>query len=907
MAILSKYKLEKYEFGTHIQKKQQLYGLSGKMIYEGGWTSGRTDAIIIVEMNEMIPEREARFYLEVNDHRNIIRTYGYVENTLNLTIFIQEFAELADLAGVLMDNQIPISQTILVEMFLQIADAMSYIASNKIVHCDLGCRNVLVFRLDSFEAKNNLVKITDFGLARWIEQPPPNEKELKIPIRFCAPEILRNNHHSNYSEKSDVYSMGVLMWEALSNSEIPYSSIAEDDDVIQKKLNNEKLKKPTDCDHQLWVLMNKCWHEDPEQRPTFDEINNKLSYMEVSKVQHQQTSDGSYKTRIKYDYKLNVHVQIKGSSNRQLPAIHQAEWKTDETSSIVLIEKTEELSESEKLLYTTYNKHDHIVYTYGFVENNRGSIMILQEKAPHGNLRELLDSSQFNPSPQVLIEIFSQILNAMIHITDQELVHGDLRCENVLVFKMDSSEPKRNLVKLTNFSLAHENDPALVDDRRLTISVRYCAPEIIRSAGRSNYSDMSDVYSMGVLMWQACSNGKLPYESSTKTSEVRQRKLNGEILPKPFMCDKQIWDIMKDCWLNEPNIRFNFKEMKRRFSNINHDMMCPIDHPVSTRRVREHLIQYYAPEICRFDNQSKYTEFSDVYSMGILMWHACLNGTIPIKRRTTNGDIQQKPKDCNDQLWSVIEMCYCDEPTIRLRFREANTQLLKISFDETRPIFTNDDDDDDDTISKTPKKLTSSEIRIHFTRCKYCGERCLGSQLTEHKQTCSSRTRPIFIAHCDYCGQQCLSDEKLAHEQSCPMKIPATVHQSPKLVRSKDNNNDAGRNRRRENKTHDRPIRINQETVASNPQQFVRLTQCRYCHREYPSADIRKHGQSCPLKPPRINPPDPLPVNATCRYCYGQLPQNAIQAHENTCRPSPPTRSLMDRLCLWISCCCGDN
>ncbi|CAF0845332.1 unnamed protein product [Rotaria sordida] len=1060
MAILSKYKLEKYEFGTHIQKRQQLYGLSGKIIYEGRWTSGRTDAIIIVEMNEMIAEREARFYLEVNDHRNIIRTYGYVENTLNLTIFIQEFAELADLAGVLMDNQIPISQTILVEMFLQITDAMSYIASNKIVHCDLGCRNVLVFRLDSFEAKNNLVKITDFGLARWIDQPPPNEKELIIPIRFCAPEILRNNHHSNYSEKSDVYSMGVLMWEALSNSEIPYSSIAEDDDVIQKKLNNEKLKKPTDCDHQLWVLMNKCWHEDPEQRPTFDEINNKLSYMEVSKVQHHQTSDEYYKTRIKYDYKLNVHVQIKGSSNRQLPAIHQAEWKTDETSSIVLIEKTEELSESEKLLYTTYNKHDHIVYTYGFVENNRGSIMILQEKAPHGNLRELLDSSQFNPSPQVLIEIFSQILNAMIHITDQELVHGDLRCENVLVFKIDSSEPKRNLVKLTNFSLAHENDPALVDDRRLSIPVRYCAPEIIRSAGRSNYSDMSDVYSMGVLMWQACSNGKLPYESSTKTSEVRQRKLNGEILPKPFICDKQIWDIMKDCWLNEPNIRFNFKEMKRRFSNINHDfietykyelnvnvkqlrqlngrfykaqwipkkepsivlmtmneetaereasfymnfkshpniidtfgfvkndhrlikllqeeapygdletllqkgnfqpsekvlvaiflqiteamiyianqkivhgdlrcanvlvfqmdsadskrnsvkltnfsMMCPIDHPVSTRRVREDLIQYYAPEIRRFDNQSKYTEFSDVYSMGILMWQACSNGTIPIKRRTTNGDIQQKPKDCNDQLWSVIEMCYCDEPTIRLRFREVNTQLLKISFDETRPIFTNDDDDDD-TISKTPKKHTSSEIRIHFTRCKYCGERCLGSQLTEHKQTCSSRTRPIFIAHCDYCGQQCLSDEKLAHEQSCPMKIPATVHQSPKLVRSKDNNNDAGRNRRRENKTHDRPIRINQETVASNPQQFVRLTQCRYCHREYSSADIRKHGQSCPLKPPQTNPPYPLPVNATCRYCYGQLPQNAIQAHENTCRPSPPTRSLMDRLCLWISCCCGDN
>ncbi|CAF3735494.1 unnamed protein product [Rotaria sp. Silwood1] len=295
MAILSKYKLDKYQFGTDVRKGQQLYGLSGKIIYEGKWISRRNDSIIIVEMNEAIAEREASFYLEVNDHHNIIHTFGCVENSLNLTIFVQEFAELADLAGVLMDNQFNISQTILVEMFLQISDAMSFIARKKIVHCDLGCRNVLVFNVDPTEAKNNLVKITDFGLARWIDEPPSNENESVIPVRFCAPEILRNNRHSDYSEKSDVYSMGVLMWEALSNSEIPYSSIAEDDDVIRIKLNNEKLKKPRDCDHQLWVLMTKCWHEDPEQRLTFEDINNKLSNIKISEVAHHQTSGSSNK------------------------------------------------------------------------------------------------------------------------------------------------------------------------------------------------------------------------------------------------------------------------------------------------------------------------------------------------------------------------------------------------------------------------------------------------------------------------------------------------------------------------------------------------------------------------------------------------------------------------------------
>jgi serine/threonine protein kinase len=82
------------------------------------------------------------------------------------------------------------------------------------------------------------VKITDFGLARSLDRSTfTNENSAIIPIRFCAPEILQNkNNSSNYSEKADVYSMGVLMWEALSYGEMPYSSIAEDGYVIEKKI-----------------------------------------------------------------------------------------------------------------------------------------------------------------------------------------------------------------------------------------------------------------------------------------------------------------------------------------------------------------------------------------------------------------------------------------------------------------------------------------------------------------------------------------------------------------------------------------------------------------------------------------------------------------------------------------------
>jgi serine/threonine protein kinase len=194
-----------------------------------------------------------------------------------------------------MDNRINFSQKMLLEIFSQVADAMSYVASKSIVHGDLGCRNVLVYKIDSSQPKNTLVKITDFGLARSIDRPPSGNEDLTIiPIRYCAPEILRDNHHLSYSEKSDVYSMGVFMWEALSNGEMPYASIASDNDVKTMKLNDNKLILPPGCDRQLWILIEKCWGFDPGQRVSFEQIKEQLSEITLSELSDIQLSISTY-------------------------------------------------------------------------------------------------------------------------------------------------------------------------------------------------------------------------------------------------------------------------------------------------------------------------------------------------------------------------------------------------------------------------------------------------------------------------------------------------------------------------------------------------------------------------------------------------------------------------------------
>jgi serine/threonine protein kinase len=207
------------------------------------------------------------------------------------------------------------------------------------------------------------------------------------------------------------------------------------------------------------------------------------------------------------------------------------------------------------------------VRTYGLVENDSNSLLLVQERALKGDLSELLCENQFRPSQSVLLEIFLQIIDAMICLADNGIVHGDLACRNVLVFQMNNTEPQLNLVKLTDFGLTRTSTlysviSSTVSTTLTVIPIRYAAPELLQDADKSIYSEKSDIYSIGVLMWEALSQGQLPYGSIENDNEVRRRKLKGEILDRPDNCDQALWTIIVRCWHQQPGNRPTFKLLK---------------------------------------------------------------------------------------------------------------------------------------------------------------------------------------------------------------------------------------------------------------------------------------------------------------------------------------------------------
>lgn len=209
--------------------------------------------------------KEASFYVNLTRHPSIVRTFGLVDagerndETSTVTL-LQEYAPEGSLFEVIQD--IELNENILQVMFLQVIDAMIFLVYNGVVHGDLACRNVLVFPLDENDPHRNIVKLTDFGISRHSQLYVPTNTSARttiniVPIRYAAPEVLSNEQ---YSEKSDVYSMGVLMWEAYSRGKIPWTTLSSDEEVKRRVIRGETLTKPNNCASRIGSIVENVSH-----------------------------------------------------------------------------------------------------------------------------------------------------------------------------------------------------------------------------------------------------------------------------------------------------------------------------------------------------------------------------------------------------------------------------------------------------------------------------------------------------------------------------------------------------------------------------------------------------------------------------------------------------------------------
>ncbi|XP_053373157.1 uncharacterized protein LOC123531756 [Mercenaria mercenaria] len=215
--------------------------------------------------------------IEVGKHENILHFVGAVVSDSEIGPFIiYEYCsngKLSDYLQTLKTNLTIETQERLQRFGLGVARGMEHLAQRRIVHRRLAARNILVHT--SLE-----VKIAGFG-----PQPDENKdadgqanKRERIPIKWMAPECLKST--TGATEKSDVWSYGVVVWEIFSLGESPYGN-TKGRDIPAKLKGGYRLHKPEQCDDKWYGVMKRTWAEHANERPTFKEIRSELDEMFV--------------------------------------------------------------------------------------------------------------------------------------------------------------------------------------------------------------------------------------------------------------------------------------------------------------------------------------------------------------------------------------------------------------------------------------------------------------------------------------------------------------------------------------------------------------------------------------------------------------------------------------------------
>jgi serine/threonine protein kinase len=101
---------------------------------------------------------------------------------------------------------------LLVDIFCQTLDALDYIHTRKIVHCDVKPDNVFITR-DSYDRRIVIIKLIDFGVSRSIEHADATEQIAGDPL-YMAPEQTLPNQRID--ARADLYALGMSFYETLT-------------------------------------------------------------------------------------------------------------------------------------------------------------------------------------------------------------------------------------------------------------------------------------------------------------------------------------------------------------------------------------------------------------------------------------------------------------------------------------------------------------------------------------------------------------------------------------------------------------------------------------------------------------------------------------------------------------------